>query len=252
MRALWAQTMAETRLTLRRGESLLLTIGIPVGLLAFLALTRVFPKPSDRLSYLVPGILALAIMSTGMVSLGIATAFEREYQVLKRLGATPLGRPRLVAAKVLSVVAVELLQVVVIVAAGLALGWVPWARASAAAGAGSHGTVSAAVLAGALAGTAAFAGLGLVLAGTLRADIVLALANALWLVLLLLGGMLFPLSKLPGALRAAADLLPGDALAEVLRGTLGVAGGVPVHAWVVLVAWAVSAPVLAALVFRWE
>jgi ABC-2 type transport system permease protein len=242
MSALLAQAAAETRTTLRRGESLLLTIGIPVGLLVFLSLAKVFPPPSGALSYLVPGVLALAIMSTGMVSLGIATGFEREYQVLKRLGATPLGRPRLVLAKVISVVVVEVLQVVVIVAAGVALGWRPWAQAG----------FSAAALAGALAGTAAFAGLGLLVAGTLRADIVLALANALWLVLLLLGGMLFPLGKLPGPLRSAADLLPADALAQVLRGTLGAAGGVPLHSWVVLVAWAVVAPLAAATFFRWE
>jgi ABC-2 type transport system permease protein len=246
VRALAAQALAETRMTMRRGESLLLNLGIPLGLLAFLALTKVFPKPSDQLAFLVPGILALAIMSTGMVSLGISTGFEREYQVLKRLGVTPLGRPRLVVAKVLSVVAIELLQVVLIVALGLALGWRPWAQAPGAGG------VSVAVIGGAVAGTAAFAGLGLLLAGTMRADVVLALANALWLVLLFLGGMVFSLAKLPGPLRSAADLLPGDALTEVMRGTLAAAPGVPLHAWVVLVVWAVAAPSLAAWAFRWE
>ena len=127
MKALWVQAGAELRLTLRRGESLLLTLGIPVGLLVFLALTKVLPSPSGQARFLVPGILALAIMSTGLVSVGIATAFEREYQVLKRLGVTPLGRPRLVLAKVLSVVAVEVMQAAVIVGAGLTVGWRPGA-----------------------------------------------------------------------------------------------------------------------------
>lgn len=238
MRALWAQAAAETRLTLRRGESLLLTLGIPVGLLCFLALTKVFPAPTDRVSYLVPGILALAVMSTGLVSLSIATAFERDYQVLKRLGATPLGRGRLVVAKILSVVVVEVVQVAVIAGVGLALGWAPPAGAVVGIGA-------------VVVGTSAFAGLGLAMAGRLRGDIVLALANALWLVLLLLGGMLFPLSKLPGAIRTASSYLPADALASAVRAaTTG--GAVPAHAWAVLGAWAVAGPVLAAGVFRWE
>ena len=244
MKPLWAQLGAETRLTLRRGESLLLTLGIPVALLVFLALTKVLPKPSDGANYLVPGVLALAIMSTGMVSVGIATAFEREYKVLKRLGATPLGRPRLVAAKVLSVVVIEVVQAAVVICAGLALGWRPGA---------ASGTVAAfSALGAAICATAGFTGVGLLMAGRLRADIVLALANGLWLVLLLLGGMLFPLSKLPSGLRDLAEGLPASALAGALRSAMGSGGHVPGHDWVVLVIWAVGAPLAAALTFLWE
>jgi ABC-2 type transport system permease protein len=250
VKALWAQAAVETRLTLRRGESLLLALGIPVGLLAFLSLTRALPKPSDQLSYLVPGVLALAIMSTGMVSLGIATAFEREYMVLKRLGSTPLGRPRLVAAKVASVTLVEVLQAMVIVGVAFALGW-RGGGASHGSGAGTAGAVVSA-LAAAVTATSGFAGIGLLMAGRLRADIVLALANGLWLVLLLFGGMLFPLSRLPGPLRDVAQLLPGSALAGALRASLGTASAVPTHDWAVLAAWALAAPVLAALTFRWD
>jgi ABC-2 type transport system permease protein len=248
MRALRAHAVAETRLTLRRGESLLLTVAIPVGLLVFGSLTKVLPRPSDQAGFLVPGILALAIMSTGMVSLGIATAFEREYKVLKRLGTTPLGRPRLVGAKVLSVVFVEVLQAVVVLGTGLVLGWGP-ARATS--GCGQFAMFLAA-LGAAIAATSAFAGLGLLMAGRLRADIVLAVANGLWLVLMLLGGMLFPLSKLPSGLRAVADVLPASALSEALRGAIGTGAGVPGHAWAVLGIWAVAAPVAAGLSFRWE
>lgn len=248
MRALWVQTGAELRLTLRRGESLLLTLGIPVGLLVFLALTKVLPGPSGESRFLVPGILALAIMSTGLVSVGIATAFEREYKVLKRLGVTPLGRPRLVLAKLLSVVAIEVVQAGVIVGAGLAVGWRPGAGAS------GPGPVVASLgaLGAAIAATCGFTGLGLLMAGRLRADIVLALANGLWLALLLLGGMLFPLSKLPAGLRSVADALPGTALAGALRGTMSTAGQVSGHDWLVLVIWAVAAPLVTALTFRWE
>ena len=248
MKALWVQAGAELRLTLRRGESLLLTLGIPAVLLVFLALTKVLPSPSGQARFLVPGILALAIMSTGLVSVGIATAFEREYQVLKRLGVTPLGRPRLVLAKVLSVVAVEVIQAAVIVGAGLAIGWRPGA------GANGPGAVVASLgaLGAAVAATCGFTGLGLLMAGRLRADIVLALANGLWLVLLLLGGMLFPLSKLPSGLRSVADALPAAALASALRSAMGAAGHVSGHDWLVLVVWAVVAPLATAFTFRWE
>ncbi|HTV11625.1 MAG TPA: ABC transporter permease [Acidimicrobiales bacterium] len=242
MKAFWAQASAETRLTLRRGESLLLTLGIPIGLLIFLATTKVLSRPSDQVSFLAPGLLALAIMSTGMVSLGISTAFDREHKVLKRLGTTPLGRPRLVGAKVVSVLMVELLQVVLIAVAGVAIGWRP----------GAGGTAAVSAVGAAFLATVAFSGLGLVMAGRLPADVVLATANALWLAFLLLGGMILPLSKLPRGLRALADGLPSSALAAALHTTLGNGQVVPGRDWLVLCIWAIAAPSLAAFSFRWE
>ena len=196
MRALRAQTTAELRLTLRRGDAVLLNIAIPVGLLLFFSIVDVLPKPAGiehAVDFLAPGILALAVMSTAMVSLGIATGFERQYGVLKRLGATPLGRPRLLGAKIGSVAAIETLQVALIVVTALLLGWDPG---------GSWGAAIPAILLA----TVAFSGLGLLLAGLLRAEVTLAAANGLYLLLLLLGGMIFPLSKLPGGLRAVAEL----------------------------------------------
>jgi ABC-2 type transport system permease protein len=229
-------------MTLRRGESVLLTLAIPVGLLVFFSLVDVLPKPSgvtDPVTFLAPGILALAVMSTAMVSLGIATGFERQYGVLKRLGATPLGRPALLAAKTSAVVALEVIQGIVLAGAALILGWHP------------HGNPALAVLVGLLA-TVAFAGLGLLMAGTLRAELTLAAANGLYLLLLLLGGMVFPLEKLPGPLRTFSRALPAAALSDAMHGTLSAAGHVPSRAWVVLAVWAVAAPVAAAITFRWE
>src|ERR1700739_2598234 len=118
MRALGAQVAAELRLTLRRGDAVLLTVAIPVGLLVFFALVDVLPKPAGvahPVTFLTPGIVALAVMSTAMVSLGIATGFERQHGVLKRLGAPPLGRPRLLAAKATATAAIEVLQVALLV-----------------------------------------------------------------------------------------------------------------------------------------
>ena len=242
MRALAAQVRAEVTMTLRRGESLLLTLGIPVLLLVFFSLVDVLPTPDDvddSVDFLAPGILALAVMSTAMVSLAIATGFERGYGVLKRLGTTPLGRPRLLAAKTLAVLAVEIVQVAVLVPVALVLGWRMEGRPLLA-------------LVAALLATVAFAGLALLLAGTLPALTTLAAANGLYLVLLLLGGMIIPLSRLPGAVRAVAKALPASALSDALHGALAAGGSVPGRAWVVLVLWAVAAPVAAALTFRWD
>jgi len=193
----------------------------------------------DPLTFLVPGVLALAVMSSAMVSLGIATGFDRRYGVLKRLGSTPLTRSGLLTAKTLYVLAIETIQLSVLIVVALLLGW------------RTGGGVPLAFLF-LLIGTIAFAGLGLLLAGTLRAEANLALANGLYLALLFLGGMAYPLTRLPSAVRSFAELLPAAALAESVRGALHSPMDVPVKSVVVLVVWAILLPVLAAKLFRWE
>jgi ABC-2 type transport system permease protein len=244
-RPLTAQTGVEIYMTLRRGETLLLTLGIPIVFLLFFSEVSVVSTPgSTPVDFFVPGILALAVMSTAMVSLGIATGFERGYGVLKRLGTTPLGRPRLLGAKIVTIIAVELVQAAVLLPVGLGLGWNPGGSGATAAVAGAIGAI--------LLGSAAFAGIGLLMAGTLRAEVNLAAANGLYLVLLLLGGMIVPISKLPSGLASFARLLPAEALSAALHATLGTGTAVPVESWVVLAVWAVAAPLAAALTFKWE
>ena len=241
MKALRAQLKAELQLTLRNGEQLLLTLGIPVLLLVFFSLVDVLPTGTkDPVDFLAPGVLALAVMSTAMVSLGIGTGFERSYKVLKRLGATPLGRSRLLAAKIGAVVVVEIVQFAVLIPVAYALGWSP----------GSPSWLAA--LGGVIGGTIAFGGLGLLMAGRLRGEINLAAQNGLYLVLLLLGGMVIPFAKLPGGLRTVARSLPSGALADVLRETLAGSGDRPTTSWIVLAIWALVTPVAAARLFRWE
>lgn len=245
MRALVAQTRAEVYMTLRRGETMLLTVGIPVLFLVFFSTVHVISTPTAKeVNFFVPGILALAVMSTAMVSLGIATGFERGYGVLKRLGSTPLGRPRLLGAKVATIVAVEVVQAAVLVPVGFGLGWDPG-------GHGSGAAVASAVLVVLLA-TVAFAGVGLFMAGLLKAEVNLAAANGLYLVLLLLGGMVVPVGKLPDGVASLAKVLPADALSAGLHAALGTGAAVPTTSWVALAVWAVAAPVAAALTFRWE
>lgn len=235
-----AQTRIELLLTMRRGESILLTFAIPMVLLAFFSTVDILPTgPGESVDFLFPGVLALAVMSTALVSVAIATGFERQTGVLKRLGSTPLTRRQLLAAKTAAVVVIEALQIAVLVVEGLILGF----RFS---GPSFGAAAGAAVLA-----TIAFAGLALLMAGTLPALTTLAAANGVYLLLLLLGGMIVPLSKLPSGLRVVAKATPAGALSEVFHGALG-RGSVPGHAWLVLAVWAVVAPLVAARAFRWE
>jgi ABC-2 type transport system permease protein len=238
MKALFAQLRLELTVLARNGESLLLTLGIPILLLVFFANVDVLPIDGDPIDFLAPGVLALAVLSTALVNLAIATGFEREYGVLKRLGATPLGRPRLLAAKTIAILVVEVVQVGALWLLALALGWEPDPRL--------------AFLAAVALGTIACAGLGLCLAGSLKALVTLAAANGLYLVLLLLSGMVIPLEELPTAARAVARALPSGALAEAVRGTLAEGAEVPGRAWAVLAAWAIAAPIAATRLFRWE
>ena len=190
VRSLLAQLRVEMLLASRRGESVLITLVVPVVLLVFFGAVAPPGVGGDArpIDFLVPGLLALAIMSTSMVSLGIATAYERYYGALKRLLGSPLPRQSLLTAKTLSVLLIEAVQVALLVLiARLAFGWSP------------SGSPPLAVLALAL-GSAAFAGLGLLMAGVLRAEATLAVANGLYLQFLLVGGFVFPIERLPGPL----------------------------------------------------
>jgi ABC-2 type transport system permease protein len=238
--AVAAQTRIELMMTLRRGESLLVTLVIPLGILVFFSkVDPVEGSSATSIDFLVPGVLALAVMSTAMVSLGIATGFERRYGVLKRLGSTPLTRAGLLTAKTANVLVIELLQAALIIGTGILLGW----------------EINAGILPAIgllLIGTVAFAGIGMLMAGTLRAEANLAAANGLFLLLLFLGGMAYPLDRLPDALEWIAKALPAAALSECVRGVLASPANVPTGELLVLLVWAVGAPLAAIRFFRWE
>jgi ABC-2 type transport system permease protein len=233
----------ELRLTARRGENVLVTIVIPVVVLLFFASVSVLPSGSGRpVDFLLPGTLALAVIATSLVNLGIATAYERNYGVLKRLGGSPLTRGGLLVAKMSAVLVVEVAQVVLLIAiAVVALGWRPGPDAS-----------LVILVVALLLGTLAFAGLGLLLAGALRAEATLALANALFIAFLLLGGILIPVANLPGPLATLASILPAAALADLFRCALGTGDTGPGGPIAILAIWGIAAVALAARTFRWE
>ncbi len=238
--AILAQTRAELTMALRRGESLLVTIIIPTVLLFLAMWLHIAPgTQSAQIAFLLPGILTAAIMSTSLVSLGIATAYDRYYGSLKRLGSTPLPRWGLIAAKIVTVLAIEAAQTVLLVLiAAIFFDWRP------------TGSLPLALLV-MLIGTAAFVGLGMLMAGTLRAEATLAGANGLFILFLAIGGVVLPTDHLPEVIAWLAQILPAAALSDALRSAMspvGIHGG----SLLLLTAWAVVLLAAAALTFKWE
>lgn len=235
-----AQAGMETRLMLRNGEQLLLAVVIPVlvlvgGVMAADHLGIDFDHPA--VDVLTPGVLALAVMSTSFTSLAIMTGFERRYGVIKRLGSSPLPRHGLLLGKVGALVLVEALQVLVICLVAWTLGWEP-----------ANGWLPAAVAV--VLGTAAFASLGLFLAGVLRAEATLAAANLIYLLLLAGGAVVLP-SASYGALEGFVRWLPSGALGDAMRGAF-LDGAFSWPQLVVLLVWAVVGTTLTARTFTWE
>ncbi len=239
-RMLRAQTAMEFRLLLRNGEQVGLTLVIPLLLLFFFNLPLLYSLQTPRrIDFVVPSIIALAVMSASFTGLAIGTGFERKYAVLKRLGATALPRSVLLGGKTLSVLLLEIVQVALICVLGLVLAWHP------------HGDPLVALLLIVL-GTAAFGGLGLLIAGTLRAEVTLAAANLIWLVLLFAGGIAIPLTKYPDGVREVLQYLPSAALSDGLHSVLQDSAGFPVRPTLTLLVWAAVALPAAARWFRWE
>ncbi|MGR8011230.1 ABC transporter permease [Streptomyces hypolithicus] len=239
-RMIAAQTAFETKMLLRNGEQLLLTVIIPALLLVlFSSVDIIDTGAGSSVDFLTPGILALAVMSTAFTGQAIATGFERRYGVLKLLGTSPLPRWALMTAKTLSVLVTEVLQVALLTAIAFGLGWSP------------QGNPFAVLLLLVL-GTAAFSGLGLLMAGTLKAEATLAAANLVFLLLLVGGGVIVPLDKFPGGVQSVLGLLPISALSDGLRDVLRQGAGMPWGDLGILTVWAVLGLGAAARFFRWE
>ncbi|MEW2261527.1 ABC transporter permease [Streptomyces sp. NPDC047853] len=239
-RMIAAQAVLETKMLLRNGEQLLLTVVIPTLLLVLFSTVDIIDTGAgEAVDFLAPGVLALAVLSTAFTGQAIATGFERRYGVLKRLAASPLPRWGLMTAKTVSVLVTEVLQIVLLTVIAFALGWSP------------HGNPFAVLLLLVL-GTAAFSGLGLLMAGTLKAEATLAAANLVFLLLLVGGGVIVPLDEFPDAARSVLGLLPISALSDGLRNVLQHGAGMPWGDVGILAGWAVAGLAAAGRFFRWE
>ena len=239
MRVYISQLRQELTVMIRNGEQLLLLVVIPVALLVFFSQTDFLPTGNEnKMDFLLPGILSLAVISTAMVSLGIATGFERSYGVLRRLGTTPLGTRRLIAAKISAICIIEIAQLVILTVVGLLLGWNP------------SQINLAQVLIFLILGTGCFAGIGLTLAGRLRAEVNLAAQNGLYLVFLLLGGIFVKSDKLPTTISQISKYLPSSLLSGLLRDSFN--NTAVLADAIALSGWAIAACALAVTSFKWS
>ncbi|MEV0335404.1 ABC transporter permease [Nocardia sp. NPDC050717] len=233
-----AQTALELKLLLRNGEQLLLTMFIPITLLVGLTLLPFGEFGEHRVDKIVPMVMMTAVMSTAFTGQAIAVGFDRRYGALKRLGATPLPRWGVIAGKCAAVLIVVVLQALLLGLIGVALGWRP-----------GLGGLALGALVIAL-GTATFAAMGLLLGGTLKAEVVLALANICWFVMLGIASLVLVSDSLPTALTVLVRLVPSGALAFALEAAL--AGAVDWLGVAVLVAWGVVCGALATRLFRFS
>ena len=237
-----AHARLELIMLVRNGEQLLLTVVLPLGLLLLMARTSVInvgtSTAQERIDVVVPGVFALAILSTSFTALAIQTGFERRYGVLRRVATTPLSRTDVLAGKALAISVVEAGQLLLLGGVGLALGWSPEPT----------GLLLIVVLA--ILGSATLGALGLLLAGVVRAEATLAIANLLYL-LLAGAGVLVPIGRLPDTIQPIIELLPSAALAEGLR-QASATGSTDVWVFAVLTVWGVAATVGVARFFRWE
>lgn len=230
---LFTQARTETTLALRNGEQVLLTLLIPLALLVGLTVLTIVPLASPRIDAVAPRIIALAIMSSAFTSQAISLGFDRRYGVLKRLAATAIPRWLIVGGRMTSAAAIVVIQIVILGIVSAILGWQPTAS-------GIGWAVLLVVL-----GTAAFGALGVLLGGSLRAEIVLALANIIWFVLLLAGGAGIASTAMPHGMSDVMLLLPSGALAEGLYTALGHGTAPPWECAVVLLVWGAVAAIVA-------
>lgn len=233
-----AQARFEAGILLRNGEQLLVALVLPA--LALLALVKApYPDLADpRIAVVAPGVLALAVVSTAFTGQAIQTAFDRRYGVLRMLATSPVGTDGLLAGKAVAVSVVAAGQLLVLGLLAVGLGWRP----------DPLGVLLTPVTAAL--GVWVFVALGLLLAGALRAEAVLAVANLVWVLLAGAGGLLLPGGSL-GAVGAVVPWLPSGALGDAFRDPLS-AGTPPLLPWLVLVIWGVALSLAVVRTFRWR
>jgi ABC-2 type transport system permease protein len=239
VRRILTQARLETRILLSNGEQLMVAILMPALVLCALRFLPVGRVPGlSPIDTAVAATAATALISTAFTSQAIQSGFDRRGGVLRWVATTPLGRDGYLAGKILATLAVHVVQIIVLGILALALGWRPGAL-------GLLATLPVWLL-----GTLTFGALGLLVAGTLRTEAVLAVSNVLFLLFVTVGGVAVPAVTFPRFARAVVDLLPSGALGELLRAALA-GGSFSVGSLLVLIVWAILAPLGVLRWFRW-
>lgn len=230
-----AQGRVEAKLILSHGEQLLVNLVIPAAILFAAHFAPILGDNTD-FNLLVPMVFAIAATGAGFTGQAIAVAFDRRYGALKRTGASGVPAWTIIVGKILGVLAMVVVQIVVLGAIALALGW--------------HVSVGGALfgLVTLLFGVSAFTAMGLLMGGTLSSEMVLALANLIWLVLLGILGWVGYAGDIADA--GWWNAVPTVALAGALDQALQLHVNWP--AWASLAAWAVVSITAAVRLFRFD
>ncbi|HEY6332619.1 MAG TPA: ABC transporter permease, partial [Blastocatellia bacterium] len=196
-----------------------------------------FLQPGARyIDFLIPGLIGLNLMGSGMWGLGFAIVTARTRKLLKRFAATPMRRSQYLLSFMLS----RLVFLVLEVAAVVVFGWLVF-------GVSVHGSILSLVLV-ALVGALSFAGLGLLVAARPRTvEGVSGMMNLVMLPMWLLSGTFFSYSRFPGFLQPVIRALPLTALNDSLRSVMNDGSSLFVN-WApitVLVVWGLISFVLA-------
>ena len=215
------------RNTWRNGEQLLLIAGIPLVVLVVLTQTTLVADTDAPLTV----VAAMIVLGSGFTSPAITIAFDRRYGNYAFLGTTPLPRSSIIGGTLASIAVSAALAVIVVIAVGSIMG-IPVTAAQVV-----H------IIAAVLLGLAAVVPWAFVLGGTARSETVLVVANGIFIVATLFGGVLVPIDALPFG--AALQWFPPAAIVG-----LG-ADGSQLSA-LILIAWSALGAAVAVRTFRWR
>ena len=204
---------------------------------------KVTEKGSRYIDFLLPGLLGMNLMSTGIWSLAFSITTARNRNILKRLVATPMHRSDYLLSQLLGRTVFLVPEVVLLVG----FGWLAF-------GVAVRGSLLL-LLATCLLGSMAFCGMGLLLASRVRTmEGVSGLANVVMLPMWLLSGVFFSSERFPDAVQPFIRALPLTALNEALRGIITEArpfAGVALQLAIVA-AWGLASFAVALKIFRWR
>jgi ABC-2 type transport system permease protein len=239
IRRLYIQTKWEFFLNARNSEQALLLVLIPIVILFVLTKTAIIGGENTEVFAAFATVVTVSTFAAGFTSLAIATAFERRSETLVFLGTTSLTRVEVVLAKSLGSFLLAIFAGLFTLIAALILGWNP--------------TLSTLLLPfWMMLGVVSVSGFAYLLAGTLRAEAVLAIANGIFVLVLMFGGVIFTFSE---TITNVLEFLPPLALKNVIEFSVAPTNGGDtnvIKAMCVLIAWGAAGHILASRFFKWR
>ena len=195
-------TKSDLKIALRRSESLLVTVVVPI-----FALISASQTDGGVKKYL-PFVILLTVMGTSLLSIGISTGFDRRYRVLVRLGTTPLGKLGTVLSKILYVFVLETVLLLIVSGVGVAIGFRPDIK-------------SLLIFPLCWLASISFTSIALIIASNLKAETNLGVQNLVYFLFIIGGSLAFVSKSSNKVVHDLTRLIPSTALHSLLRYTTG-------------------------------